>query len=271
MKDKSIVGDLINFRGLVYSPINESGVVFLFGKVITDLNMYVEEIKTGFPDCIGRRFTGKGWEKVNIEFEYKSSNFRDHGHNPENCDVIVCWEHDWPECPTEVIELRERIKELPSEPPQRPGVTDEQQKYSLEEHLEKVPPKVRSLFDRFNKKVKTLSDKIWSKVISNGLTYYCPERVFIYLNFQKQGLRLTLFTRGQEIRGIRKGAWTKGGAKWGQLHIKQDENLELALQAAKQSYQIIKQAVKHNESTGWFAGLGEEDQEDGDEPGESAN
>ena len=104
MKEKSIVGDLINFRGLVYSPMNESGVVFLFGKVIADLNMYIEEIKTGFPDCIGRRFTGKGWEKVSIEFEYKSSNFRDHGHNPENCDVIVCWEHDWPECPTEVIE-----------------------------------------------------------------------------------------------------------------------------------------------------------------------
>lgn len=27
-KDRSIVGDLINFRGLVYSPINEDGVIF---------------------------------------------------------------------------------------------------------------------------------------------------------------------------------------------------------------------------------------------------
>jgi hypothetical protein len=26
MSSKSIVGDLINFRGLVYSPINENGV-----------------------------------------------------------------------------------------------------------------------------------------------------------------------------------------------------------------------------------------------------
>lgn len=59
MSEKSIVGDLINFRGLVYSPMNENGVIFLFGKIAHDLNMYVEEIKSGFPDCIARRFIGK--------------------------------------------------------------------------------------------------------------------------------------------------------------------------------------------------------------------
>ena len=97
MKEKSIVGDLINFRGLVYSPTNENGVIFLFGKVTEDINMYIEEIKPGFPDCIGRRFAGKGWERVSIEFEYKSSHFLQHGHDSNKCDVIVCWEHDWPE------------------------------------------------------------------------------------------------------------------------------------------------------------------------------
>jgi hypothetical protein len=104
VKERSIVGDLINFRGLVYSPINENGVIFLFGKVVEDLNMYIEEIKPGFPDCVGRRFVGKGWERVYIEFEYQSANFKAHGHEPENCDMIVCWEHDWLECPLEVIE-----------------------------------------------------------------------------------------------------------------------------------------------------------------------
>ena len=78
MNERSIVGDLINFRGLVYAPINENGVVFLFGKVADDLNMYIEEIKTGFPDCVARRFVGKGWEEIAIEFEYKSSNFKTH-------------------------------------------------------------------------------------------------------------------------------------------------------------------------------------------------
>lgn len=69
---QSLVGDLINFRGLVYSPLNENGVVFLFGKVAEDLNMYVEEIKPGFPDCIARRFTGKGWERLRRLWEGQS-------------------------------------------------------------------------------------------------------------------------------------------------------------------------------------------------------
>ena len=75
-KEESIVGDLINFRGLVYAPLNENGVIYLFGKVTEDLHMYVEEIKPGFPDCIARRFTGKGWERIRVEFEFKSSNFK---------------------------------------------------------------------------------------------------------------------------------------------------------------------------------------------------
>ena len=60
-RNGSIVGDNINFRGLIYAPVNENGVIFLFGKVAGDLNMYIEEIKPGFPDCVARRFVGKGW------------------------------------------------------------------------------------------------------------------------------------------------------------------------------------------------------------------
>ena len=110
--EHSIVGDLINFRGMVYAPVNEQGVVFLFGKVMEDLNMYVEEIKSGFPDCIARRFVGTGWKRVRVEFEFRSKNFHDHGHDPGACDVIVCWTHDWADCPLEVIELREIISDL---------------------------------------------------------------------------------------------------------------------------------------------------------------
>ena len=47
-KEDSIVGEVINFRGLVYSPINEQGVVFLFGKLSKDLNIEIEEIQQGF-------------------------------------------------------------------------------------------------------------------------------------------------------------------------------------------------------------------------------
>ena len=25
-----------------------------------------------------------------------------HGHDPAGCDVLVCWRHNWPECPPEL-------------------------------------------------------------------------------------------------------------------------------------------------------------------------
>jgi hypothetical protein len=112
--EESIVGPVINFRGLVYSPINEQGVVFLFGKVSKDLNIEVEEIKTGFPDAICRVRTGRGYARRRMEFEFRSSDFQKHGHPVEGCDMIVCWEHDWTECPEkiEVISLQDVINEL---------------------------------------------------------------------------------------------------------------------------------------------------------------
>jgi len=266
MREKSIVGDLINFRGLVYSPTNENGVIFLFGKVMEDLNMYIEEIKPGFPDCIGRRFTGKGWERVYIEFEYKSSQFKEHKHNPDDCDIIVCWEHDWRDCPLEVIELKEIIKSLPNEPIQRPDSGTEHGALSVEDHLKGFPESVGKLFQKLDKKVKEMSDEIWYKVTGRpGVTYYSPERVFIYLRFQKRGLRLTIFTRGEKLEGVKSFEYERGGAKWGRIHIRDEKQLEKAIPILKKSYELIKEAIKNNEPTGWYAGIEEETEEEGDD------
>jgi hypothetical protein len=46
---------------------------------------------------------------VRIEFEYRSRNFAAHRHDPGGCDPIVCWVHDWPDCPIEVLELRQAM------------------------------------------------------------------------------------------------------------------------------------------------------------------
>jgi len=106
-------GEPINFRGLRHAPINEQGVVYLFGMISKDLGFIIEAIRTDFPDCEGKReISGKKgrWEPVKIEFEFKSSNFREHGHDPELCDIIVCWEDDWRDCPLEVISLKKIIQ-----------------------------------------------------------------------------------------------------------------------------------------------------------------
>lgn len=111
----TVYGRFLNFRGLQHEPINEQGVVFLFGMVCFELGFAVEAVQTGYPDCEAkRRIKNKRgeWQKVRVEFEYRSCEFRNHGHNPDDCDIIVCWIHDWKACPLEVLELRTAIKEL---------------------------------------------------------------------------------------------------------------------------------------------------------------
>lgn len=110
-------GHFLNFRGLLHAPVNEQGVVFLFGMICLELGFVVEGIRTQYPDCEAKRRIDvkmDKWEKVSIEFEFLSKNFKEHGHNPDLCNVIVCWEHNWKECPLEVIELKSVIKKLPS-------------------------------------------------------------------------------------------------------------------------------------------------------------
>ena len=109
-------GTFLNFRGLQHAPTNEQGVVFLFGMVCSDLGFAVEAVKTGYPDCDAKRRINRQqdqWERVRVEFEFKSSEFKNHGHDPSNCDLIVCWIDDWQECPLEVLELKTAIEDLP--------------------------------------------------------------------------------------------------------------------------------------------------------------
>jgi hypothetical protein len=112
-------GEPIDFRGLRFAPINEQGVVYVFGMISRELGFLIESIRTEYPDCEGKRCVDPNkqrWEHVLIEFEYQSSNFREHGHPPDGCDLIVCWIHDWEDCPIEVLELRSQIKYLPNRP-----------------------------------------------------------------------------------------------------------------------------------------------------------
>lgn len=112
-------GEPIDFRGLRFAPINEQGVVYLFGMISRELGFLVESIRTEYPDCEGKRCVDQErqrWEHVRIEFEFQSSNFKEHGHQPDDCDLIVCWIHDWPDCPIEVLELKSQLKFLPNRP-----------------------------------------------------------------------------------------------------------------------------------------------------------
>ena len=108
-------GSFLNFRGLQHAPLNEQGVVFLFGMICFELGFIVEAIRNEYPDCEAKRRIDRNrdrWERVRIEFEYCSSSFKEHGHDPIGCDLIVCWIHDWKECSLEVIELKSVIETI---------------------------------------------------------------------------------------------------------------------------------------------------------------
>ena len=110
---RSTYGNPIDFRGLRHEPVNEQGVVLLFGMVAQELGYLIESVQNGFPDCEAKRQVGSGrWQRVLIEFEFESRNFRDHGHPTTGCDLIVCWRHNWPDCPAhlEVVELSGFVK-----------------------------------------------------------------------------------------------------------------------------------------------------------------
>ena len=113
LKDRPVYGALLNLPGLRHEPSSESGVVHLFGMIGLKLGFEVLLIQTGFPDCEALREVEPGkWQKVKIEFEFQSRNFLLHGHELSGCDLIVCWEDNWKECPVEVVELRKEVKRI---------------------------------------------------------------------------------------------------------------------------------------------------------------
>lgn len=116
MSDRLVYGNYLDFRGLRHEPVNEAGVTFLFGMVAKELGYSVEAMQAGFPDCEAKRQIGPGkWQRVRIEFEFESRTFHNHRHDPNGCDIIVCWRHNWPDSPDnlEIVELSSVIKALP--------------------------------------------------------------------------------------------------------------------------------------------------------------
>jgi hypothetical protein len=112
LHDRPIYG-LPMFWPFSFAPTNEQGVLFVFGAVAQDLGLCITHVQTEFPDVEAMRIVGPNkCQRVLYELEYESRNFLAHGHSVHECDGIVCWINNWPECPVEVIELRRVVEEL---------------------------------------------------------------------------------------------------------------------------------------------------------------
>lgn len=256
--EKSVVGTLINFRGLVYSPINEQGVVFLFGRILEDLNLYIEEIRIKYPDCVARRYTGKGWERIYIEFEYKASNFIQHGHDPNECNMIVCWENDLTKEDKrklqglEIVELKTYIDELDNAPILEPDKAPDKSEYDIHHHFsrKKVRKVIQEIYRTLDTGIKSINDQIFNKFAKTAVTYYSPEKNFVYLKFRQSRMVLNIFTNQQKISGVTP---INGHENWGKLTVASQKDLEIAIRAIKKSHSIMRSAIRDNINTGWYA------------------
>ena len=104
-------GAPLHLPGMAHAPINEAGVLCLFAMLAVDLGFRVLHTQSEFPDCEALRRVDKGrWQRLWIEFEFESRNFQLHLHDAKQCDLIVCWKHNWPECPLRVLELQSIVE-----------------------------------------------------------------------------------------------------------------------------------------------------------------
>ena len=111
-----------NLCGFKYYPGNETEVCILFGLLMPYLGeelkklgyegseIYFDEFRGSFPDCT-LIVDGK---PLKVEFELYTSNFVEHGHPPEDCDLIICWKQDRPLDKVKVLELYEIVKRMPN-------------------------------------------------------------------------------------------------------------------------------------------------------------
>ena len=115
LPNRPLYGPLWILPVLTHAPTTELEVVHLFGKIGHRLGFVVLRMDGRFPDCEAlRRVRGNRWQRVLIEFEIDSWNFSKHRHSAKNCDMIVCWRHNWKQCPDnlEVLELRTAMANL---------------------------------------------------------------------------------------------------------------------------------------------------------------
>ncbi len=109
-------GRMLGFRAFAHVPTYEQDVVGIFAAIAHEIGFEIISNRNAFPDCEANRkvegSTRKRYKKCLIEFELRSSDFKTHKHPVNGCDLIVCWEHDWKDCPLEVLELKKAIQPL---------------------------------------------------------------------------------------------------------------------------------------------------------------
>lgn len=122
MKDEIIKKYVKDLNGLLkelkdVSPyqtdivVGENAVIFYFGRIYKYLNFY--DFTIGHEKALSHKLDGWAWiekdkKAIDVEFEPQSKNFEEHikkgDVKPEDYEntLIVCWDDNWKECPSEI-------------------------------------------------------------------------------------------------------------------------------------------------------------------------
>jgi hypothetical protein len=163
---KSIVGDLIGKSNIVYAPVNRAGVLALFARLLDEFDMLLEETAGDGDYVIVRRRVDSGWERVRVNISYKSSEFENDDF--EEGDLLICWHHDWPDCPLKAFELKALFESesRPAKGPntENPGADTSGRRESLEKIMPENPGELlkdrNAAIKRFDQAIGDLDEKI---------------------------------------------------------------------------------------------------------------
>jgi hypothetical protein len=94
LMEKSLVGDPIQWPGLVYSPLNPPGLIFALGAIAGSIGLLFEEFSDDGATAICRRKTAYGRERIRVAFAVYSSSYVESG---DGADLLICWIDDFPQ------------------------------------------------------------------------------------------------------------------------------------------------------------------------------
>lgn len=149
IKKRDAVGESLRHLpiGMDEAPVNEQGVVMLFGKIHWAIGFpSIIKAQQEFPDCYANSILHDQYHRAKIEFKFKSSLFRRSKRSVEEwermVDYLICWEHDSEKFEEitngiEVIALKDELD--------KPNVIEKLYKiYSDQEFLFKLknPPRI---------------------------------------------------------------------------------------------------------------------------------
>jgi len=114
--EKRLRGERLHFRGLQFPPSDRNGVIFLFGMVAVELGFFLETAgeNAGFTGFRTHRLDQTEWSPVRLRFIFQSDELIGKEAELNDFTHVVCWEHNWSQCPLPVLGLSTLIRELPN-------------------------------------------------------------------------------------------------------------------------------------------------------------